>query len=137
MMNLIRLYTLLLLNKKPMHGYELIKELGRHTNKIISASHVYPLLKLLHKNKMVIVKATGKREKKQYALTKKGKKFADEMIGQFSTMVKAYLEKKVEKCEHCDCKMYEGSYQEMIQGQELHFCCVHCAHSFKKHNSKH
>ena len=129
--NLIRLYTLLLLNKKPMHGYELIKELELCTFQKISASHVYPFLKLLNKNKLIALKSSGKREKKQYSLTKEGHKFTNDMLHKSSVMISATIGKKVKKGAQCDCKIYEGGHKDKIKGKESHFCCVHCANSFK------
>ena len=125
--NIIKLYTLLLLTKKPMHGYELIKELEICTTQKVSTSHVYPFLKILKKNKFIMIVESGKREKKQYTLTKEGKQFTDEMIDKFSIMINSSIQKKVKQCAHCDCKIYEGGYKE----KELHFCCVHCANSLK------
>ena len=66
--NLIKFYTLLFLYKHPMHGYELIKQLEICTGKKISASHVYPFLDILKKNKIIELKKEGNREKKEYNL---------------------------------------------------------------------
>ena len=129
--NIIKFYTILLLYKKPMHGYELIKKLKECAFQNISASHVYPFLKLLKKNKLIALKDSGKREKKQYNLTKDGKKFANEMINRFSVMIDTTIKKKVKKCAHCSCKVYEGGYKTIIKKKQLYFCCVHCAKSFK------
>ena len=134
--NLIKLYTLLLLTKKPMHGYELIKELEICTNQKVSASHVYPFLKILKQNKFIIIVESGKREKKQYALTKEGKHFTDEMLNKFNMMINSSIQGKVKQCAHCDCKIYEGGYKEKRKGKELHFCCVHCAKSLQKTRTK-
>src|SRR3989344_1511844 len=49
--NLIKFCTVILLNKEPKHGYEIIKELKSQFGKEISASHVYPFLSTLEKNK--------------------------------------------------------------------------------------
>ena len=132
--NLVKFYTILLLNKGPMHGYELIKELEECMVKRISASHVYPFLKILEKNKLIILKKAGKREKKEYVLTKEGKKFVDNMTSRFSMMVDASVAKKIRKCAHCNCQVYEGGHKEKIKGKMLYFCCVHCAKSFNKNN---
>ena len=129
--NLVKFYTILLLNKRSMHGYELIKELEDCLVKKISVSHVYPFLKTLKNNKLITLIDSGKREKKEYALTKRGKKFANDMINKFSIMVDSTVQKKVKKCAHCGCKVYEGGYKEKIKGKQLNFCCIHCAKSFK------
>ena len=127
--NLIKLYTLLLLSKKPMHGYELIKELEACSFQKISASHVYPFLKTLKQNKLIKLENSGKRDKKQYGLTNDGKKFAEEMMKKFNIMIDAAVQKKVKECAHCGCKVYEGGFKKKINGKEKHFCCIHCAKS--------
>lgn len=129
--NLIKFYIILLLYKKPMHGYELIKKLEECVLQKISASHVYPFLQLLKKNKFIILKNLGRREKKQYTLTKEGKKFANNMISRFSVMIDTTVKKKVKECAHCGCKVYEGGYKEKIKEKKLYFCCIHCANSLK------
>ena len=64
--NLVKFYTLLLLNQGPKHGYELIKNLEQLFGKEISAAHVYPFLRKLEKNKLIAHKKVEKREKKKY-----------------------------------------------------------------------
>ena len=130
--SLLKLYTLILLSKKPMHGYEIIKELEKCAIQKISASHVYPFLALLKKNNLIILNNLGNREKKQYALTSEGRKFVNEMLNKFSIMVDAGVRRKVKKCAHCDCQIYEGGYKEKINGKMFNFCCMHCAKSLKK-----
>ena len=129
--NLIKCYTLMLLYKRPMHGYELIKELETCLSQKISSSHVYPFLKILKRNRLVAMKNYSQRDKKQYALTVDGKRFAKTMIHKLSIIVDVSLGKKVKKCAHCVCKIYEGGYKARINGRTLYFCCVHCAKSFK------
>ena len=135
--NLIRFYTLILLDKKPMHGYELIKELEACLSKSISASHIYPFLKTLSKNNLIELKNTGKRKKKQYCLTKKGKEYVNELINKFSIIIKSTIANKVKKCAHCDCQIYDKGYIEKIKGKRLYFCCIHCAKSLKARQKTH
>ena len=129
--NLVKVYTVLLLYKRPMHGYELIKELENCMIKKISASHVYPFLKILQKNKLIKLKAAGTREKKQYQLTREGQKFAQQMINRFADVVEKSIAPKIIVCAHCGCKLIEGWYKEKIGGKPLTFCCSRCAVAFK------
>ena len=130
--NLIKLYTLLLLIKKEMHGYELIKELEKCTGQKISASHVYPFLQELEKNKFVSHKRAGKREKKYYKLTNEGKKFIKSLIERFSSLTDILIKTKIEKCAHCNCEIYKGAYKKKIKGKLYTFCCKSCALFYNK-----
>jgi DNA-binding PadR family transcriptional regulator len=130
--NLVKVYTLLLLKKKPMHGYELIKELEDCMIKNISASHVYPFLKILQKNKLIKLKEAGKREKKQYSLTIKGGKFAQELIDRFAQLVEISVTPNIKACAHCGCRIASGGHIEKFRGKLLIFCCRMCAASYGK-----
>lgn len=70
--NLIKFYTLFLLVKKPTYGYKIITELREKLDRKISANQVYPFLNLLKRNKLLIIKQKGEREKKFISLQKKG-----------------------------------------------------------------
>lgn len=126
--NLVKLYTMLLLRKRPMHGYELIRELEGCMSRDISASHVYPFLKVLQKNRLIRLKKAGKRDKKQYELTGEGSKFSQNLINRFAELVETRVGKKVTACSHCGCKIAEGGYKE----KSLTFCCKMCAASYRK-----
>ncbi len=125
--NLIKFYTLLILYKTPMHGYELIKQLEVCTGKKISTSHVYPFLNKLEKNNIIELKSKGERDKKQYCLTKSGKTFTKNLIDRFSNIIN--FNQKI--CTNCGCKLIEGAYKEKIKGKILYFCCKYCAKSYK------
>lgn len=128
--NIVKLYTLLLLKKRPMHGYELIKELEAAMLKDISASHVYPFLQTLQKNKFVSVTKPGQRDKKSYSLTKEGEKFAKDMINQFAAMMDLSMSTKIKVCSHCKCKIAEGGVTKKIKTKQHFFCCIQCAKAF-------
>ena len=130
--NLIKFYILLFLYKEPMHGYELIKKLELITNQKISASHVYPFLDKLEKNKVIELKTKSARDKKEYILSKEGKKFTKEIIDRFSNLITINTNLKIKSCVHCDCKLIEGMYKEKINNKLEYFCCKYCADSFKK-----
>ncbi len=127
--NLIKFYTLLLLYKKPMHGYELIKQLEICTGKKISASHVYPFLETLKKNKIIELKEKGTREKKAYNLTKDGRIFTKKLIDKFANLIE--FDRKIKICISCGCKLIDGEYKEKIGSKVLYFCCKYCAKNYK------
>ncbi len=126
--NLVKLYAMLLLRKKPMHGYELIGELEGCLSRSISASQVYPFLSVLQKNRLIRLKNSGKRDKKQYELTAEGHKFSQNLINRFAELVETRVGKKVTACSHCGCKIAEGGYKE----KSSMFCCKMCAASYKR-----
>ena len=128
--SLIKFYTLVLLNKGPAHGYELLKELEQHFGKHMSAAHVYPFLQLLEKNSLIDHKATEARDKKQYYLTPKGKQFTVEVLNKFNDVLDAYIESTVKVCAHCKCEIYKGGFKKTVKGKNLIFCCPHCAKAY-------
>ena len=69
----LKIRILLLLAKKPSHGYELIKKIQKETGFWKpSPGTLYPLLHSLLKERLVKEKTVGKR--KVYSLTEKGKR---------------------------------------------------------------
>lgn len=131
--NLVKFYTLILLQHKPQHGYEIIKEIQNKTGKPVSSGQIYPFLEKLKKEELIEIKEKGTREKKQYKLTEKGEKFINRMLDRFSDMINIAIEPKLTKCAHCGCQLYKGGYKEKINGKLMSFCCVHCAQTYKKH----
>ncbi len=128
--SLIKLHTLILLNNKERNGYELIKELEKKLNKKISASHVYPFLKELKENYFVNLRQLGRE--KIYNLTKNGENFVNETLLKFNDVIQESLKRKLTKCVHCGCEIYNNKYKEIINGSKLIFCCGHCANDYKK-----
>jgi len=132
--SLVKFYTILLLSDGPRHGYDLMKELGEKLGKEVSASQVYPFLKVLEKSRLIKVKKVGDREKKVYKITDAGKRFVNSFIGRFGNLMHIAIEPKLSKCAHCACQVYEGGHKEKMHGRLLTFCCKHCAKSFKKYH---
>jgi len=130
--NMVKFCILYLLSTGGKHGYELIKELAAKLDKKISASHVYPFLDILIKNRLIRVTKKGKREKKVYLRTPEGRAFAKKMFSRFGDLIDVAIEPKLTTCAHCSCKVYEGGYTEKMNGRILKFCCMHCASSYKK-----
>jgi DNA-binding PadR family transcriptional regulator len=132
--NLLKLHVLISLNNGEKHGYEIMKELSKKLNKKISASHVYPFLKQLKESYYVKLRKLGKE--KIYTLTDIGKKFVDETLLKFNEIIHESLKRKITKCTHCSCEIYNNKYNEIINGKKLSFCCLHCAEYYKKRINK-
>ncbi len=126
--NLVKLYAMLLLRKRPMHGYELIRELEGCLSRDVSASQVYPFLNVLQKNMLIRLRKSGKRDKKQYGLTAEGFRFSQNLINRFAELVETRVNPKAVACAHCGCKIAEGGHKE----RSLTFCCRMCAASYRK-----
>jgi len=126
----VKLHTLISLNNGQKNGYELIKELEHKLDKKISASHIYPFLKELKQNYLVSYKQIGRE--KIYNLTESGNKFVNETLLKFNEIVQESLKRKITKCTHCGCEVYNNKYNEIVNGENLAFCCCHCADSYKK-----
>lgn len=72
----LSIMMLWLLSKRKMHGYEIIKTLREDGMMGATASRIYPVLKRLMGNKLIAQKTEmhGKRTKKRYIITNKGKR---------------------------------------------------------------
>lgn len=77
--NLTKLYVLLILSRGPAHGYDIMKEFKAATGKTLSPGQIYPLLSAMQRKGFVEMstKIEGRRLRKIYSLTEKGKEFAD------------------------------------------------------------
>lgn len=132
--SLVKFYTILLLSDGSRHGYDLMKELEEKLGKKVSASQVYPFLRILEKNRVIKVEKVGDREKKIYKITDNGKRFVNSFVGRFGNLMHIAIEPKLSQCAHCACQVYEGGHKEKIHGKLIAFCCKHCAKSFKMHH---
>jgi len=68
-------FLLWMISKKPMHGYELIKKIEEDGGfKVVTASRLYPILKSLTKNGLIVREneLNGRRVRKVYHITGKG-----------------------------------------------------------------
>ena len=133
--SMFRFYVLLLLNEGngPKHGYELMRVIGEKLGEKPSAGQLYPFLSELNSAGLVEVVETGKREKKEYALTSSGRKFFKSLLTRFDSLVVAAISKDLVSCAHCGCKVYSGGFEQKINGKMFKFCCSYCAKSFKVH----
>ncbi len=129
-----RFYILTILYEGPSHGYSIITKFRKRLGKNITPSLVYPFLQLLEERELVkhTTKPVGKKKRKVYELTEKGKELCGRLFKRFAGLVATAIEPSLDVCTHCGCKVYEGGYLETINGKETMFCCQHCASSYKK-----
>jgi PadR family transcriptional regulator PadR len=128
-----RFYILIILSEGPAHGYQILSRFKKRVKKKVSPSLVYPFLQQLEEKGLVKHKLelVGEKEKKVFELTKKGKELTKGLFKRFAELVSVAIEPSLDVCAHCGCKVYEGAYRETIDGEELAFCCTHCARSYK------
>jgi len=129
-----RFYILTILYEGPSHGYNIINRFRKILRKDITPSLVYPFLQLLQQRGLVgyTIKPVGKKERKVYELTPKGKELCRQLFKRFAALVSTAIEPSLSVCANCGCKVYEGGYTEVIDGKETMFCCEHCAESYKR-----
>lgn len=127
-------YILLMLNEKPLHGYGIMKGFQNRTGKKLSPGTLYPFLQELEEKKLVTQKQedVGKKRKIVYSLTKKGSKLSERLFKRFAAITASALGASLEVCASCGASVYEGAHHEEIDGDDLAFCCVHCAKAFKQ-----
>jgi len=133
-----RFYLLVLLYEEPTHGYALRQKFNERIGKNVSYSLIYPFLEKLEKKKYVKMELIkiGLKEKKKFHLTDTGKNFAEKMFLRFSGIIDTAIEPNIQICAGCGIKLYQNSYQEVIDGKKLQFCCIHCSDHYK-HQVKH
>ena len=129
-----RFYILTILYEGPAHGYQILSRFKKRVKKEVSPSLVYPFLQQLEEKGLVkhARKPIGEKEKKVFELTPKGREMATQLFIRFADLVSIAIEPSLYVCAHCGCKIYEGGYEESMDGTNLMFCCMHCAHSFKE-----
>src|SRR4030066_1772678 len=129
-----RFYILTILYEGPAHGYQILSSFKKRVKKETSPSLVYPFLQQLESKGLVkhVLKHVGEKEKKVFELTMKGRELTTGLFKRFAELVSIALEPRLCVCAHCGCKVYEGGYRETIGGEEVMFCCMHCARSYKE-----
>lgn len=127
-----KLFILMLLYDGPKHGYELIKILNNILPYKINPEQVYPFLHKLYKQGLTRVIKVLERDKKVYELTGKGREAVEMLLERFSNLIEIAISPKVNACAGCGVKIYGKGYVEVIDGEELHFCCKHCAEHYKE-----
>lgn len=128
-----KFYILLILHEAPSHGYGILSKYRRRTGQPLSPGTLYPFLQQLEQQNIVSSqdKPVGKRPRREYQLTTKGRKAVMQLFRRFASITAAAFESDLEVCASCGCKVFEGAHFEEIQGQRLGFCCSHCAASYK------
>lgn len=128
-----RFYILTVLYEGPTHGYGILQKFRERLKKKGSPGVVYPFLQQLEERGLIAHKKEmhGDRERKVYALSPEGRIFCEKLFKRFSSIVYTAIESGLEHCPHCGCTLYEGGHLETVAGDELTFCCSHCARSYK------
>jgi len=129
-----RFYILTILYEGPTHGYSIINQFKKRVKKEVSPSLVYPFLQQLEGKGLVkhTAKPIGEKERKIFELTEEGRKLCTQLFKRFAELISIAIEPSLFICAHCGCKVYEGAYREVINGEETAFCCMHCARSYKE-----
>lgn len=131
-----KFYTVLILYECPRHGYAIMTKYRQRTGHKLSAGMLYPFLQLLEKQGIIDHKdePSGKRPKRIYTLTRKGRQAVDKLFARFASITSAAFESNIQVCASCGCKVYEGAHYEKIGEKEVAFCCHHCAMAYKQQN---
>ncbi len=132
--DLTRSCIMMLLYERPLHGYGIMSAVKERMGLDVSPSLVYPFLRQLEEKGFVehTIETIGSKEKKVYSLTEEGGRLALRVFKRLSSMVSIAIQPNLDICVHCGCKVYESGYKETIGGDELLFCCPHCADSYKR-----
>ena len=132
--NFYRFYILTILYEGPHHGYKIIRKFRKRLTKNITPSLVYPFLQGLEENGLAThtIQAVGKKERKIYELTEKGKTLCKQLFKRFALIVETAIEPSLSVCAHCGSRVYKGGHLEQIDGKETMFCCKYCAASYKQ-----
>ncbi len=131
--DMVRSSIIMLLYEKPLHGYGIILSITNRLGKKISPSLVYPFLHQLEQKGIVrsSLEPVGRKPKKVYELTEEGKQLATTLFKRLASLVSIAIEPSLNVCAHCGAKIFEGGHMEVIGGEEVMFCCVHCFHAHK------
>ncbi len=133
-----RFYILTILYEGPAHGYSIISRFKKRVKKEVSPSLVYPFLQQLEEKGLVkhTIEPIGEKERKIFELTNEGKELCTGLFRRFADLVSIAIEPSLHVCAHCGCKVYEGSYREVIDDKEMAFCCIHCANAYKENKKR-
>jgi hypothetical protein len=78
----------------------------------------------------------GEKERKVHYLTEEGTALCNRLFQRFANLVSVAIEPSLDVCAHCGCKIYEGGHRQAVNGEELVFCCSHCAASYVREISE-
>ena len=114
----LHIWILLLLTRKPMSGYELMKTINELTSQTWkpTTGSIYPALKKLEKESYIRCVKKGKREKKIYSITPEGRKKLRELRKRILTTVKSSKIRNV-----INCFLWPNEPEELRREFELLF----------------
>jgi PadR family transcriptional regulator PadR len=130
--DLAKFYVLLVLHEGTTHGYGIIRKYHTRTGRTLSAGTLYPFLQKLEQQQIVTSedKPVGKRPRREYCLTQKGRRAVNQLLKRFASITTAAFESNLQICASCGCKVFEGAHVEEIDGKQVAFCCHHCAAAY-------
>ena len=125
---------MMLLYDGPHHGYSIMVELQERLGRPVSPAIIYPFLASLSKAGYVNSKQQmeGRRVKILYTMTPEGRRFSERVFKRLSSIISTAVFPDSSLCSHCGCRLVEPGHVEKINGQQMIFCCMHCAASFKR-----
>jgi DNA-binding PadR family transcriptional regulator len=140
--NITKLYTLVLLKstekeiiqeeKHNITGYYILKKLKDDLGKTSSPTYVYEFLKDLKEKGYIEELATGESKRsKGFKLTPSGAAFIDRIFSRFDNLIAVAIQSKLKICSSCGVQLYDKVHIETIHGDEMNFCCKHCAKAYK------
>lgn len=131
--NLTKLYSLVMLkSKEAVTGYYILERLKKDLGKTASPTYVYDFLKTLKKEGYIEEIATEESKRsKGYRLTLSGQDFIDRIFSRFDNLIEVAIQSKLEICKSCGVKLYGKFHTEAIHGEDMNFCCKHCAKAYK------
>lgn len=115
-MGMLQMQVLWLLDKRPTHGYELMKLLNGIKKTKVTQGTLYPVLGKLEALKLI--KGSEKDRKKTYELTAKGKKTMDHACQDFVKIYEGIVRDFV--CAGCSTEDYQRYAHSRKQFIDLH-----------------
>jgi DNA-binding PadR family transcriptional regulator len=98
-LGVLQMQILWLVGRKPMHGYEIMRQLNEIKTTKVEQGTLYPTLQRLEENDLITVKEVGRRGKKIYELTETGRKAMVRTCEEFSKTFSGIFEDFV--CKSC------------------------------------
>ena len=131
--SITRFYILLLFkSKNSITGYQILKRLEKDLGTTASPTSIYDFLKdLKSKGYIKDLEKSENERAKGFKLTSTGEKFIDRIFKRFDNLIEVTVQSKLEICASCGVKLYNNFHKESIHGEEMHFCCKHCAKAYK------
>jgi len=132
--DIVRSSVLMLLYERPLHGYAIMSSMRNRLGKAVSPSLIYTFLHQLEERGLVSssLKPVGRKPKKVYELTKEGRQLATLLFKRLASLVSIAIQPSLTVCAHCGAKIYEGGHKEVVEGNEVMFCCIHCFEAYRQ-----